>query len=78
MNLEGFQIIPPEVYTNSSLDEDIDYLSNPENTIDTKTIINMIVKYIFCYYDAYYISSNIAYKKIINFFKVINEHEASI
>jgi hypothetical protein len=67
------QIIAPEYYNeNTSLVDDIDFLSDSKNNIDEQVIANITVKYIFCYYYLDSVNIKIPFSELINFFDEIN------
>ncbi len=46
---EWFDIIESDIYTNTSLTDDINFLSDSKNIVTDKKIINLVIKYFFAY-----------------------------
>lgn len=77
-SLPTFEIVDGGIFNEkTSLLDDINYLSDVNNSIDINVVINMVLKYIFCFWDAYFIWSPIKLTQIIRFFQIANEVEAT-
>jgi hypothetical protein len=73
MNSPSFQITTSEYYdNNTSLVDDINFLSDWNNLITDQKIANMVMKFIYCYYYNNEINTAVAFQEIIHFFNELN------
>ncbi len=74
MKNKWFNIINREFYLkHRSLEDEINFLSDPKNQISSKYLINLVTKYIFCYYHLDFVDKKIPLDELNNFFIKINK-----
>lgn len=73
MKINSSPIISADSYNqDTTLNDDIQYLSDSKNAVTDQSIINIVTKYLFCYYYLNSINIKVPFSEVIHFFDTIN------